>query len=303
MLRRDLAEHLLGVGARDLERHAALARARAAIAPSHARVREHDLLDLVRAGCSVGPSTTFSSRYRKIRIERRTLRATASCALGAALGDEARRSIGSPTLTREVAIGGEERRDLREVRGPRRRAVGEVQEAPLAARALAPEQRERHERARASRRPTPRAPPPRAGRARSLPLRDARAARAASEPSRAVRRNRKSDCPPRASCARTRSRSRSETAPRPRAQRAAAIAQRLEQRPVVVEADAVGEAREPQPLAQEQRVEQEVVEPARVAHHVDDAAARARARAAARPSLVEVEVRRRSGARTSGRRS
>src|SRR4029450_6529617 len=49
-------------------------------------------------------------------------------------------------------------------------------------------------------------------------------------------------------------------------------AQRVAHRPVVPEPQPVGEARQPQPLAPEQRVEQEVVEPARIAHHVHDRA-------------------------------
>ena len=49
--------------------------------------------------------------------------------------------------------------------------------------------------------------------------------------------------------------------------------QQLEERAVVIETQTVGEARQAQPFAAEELVEEEVVEPARVAHHVDDGAA------------------------------
>jgi hypothetical protein len=49
-------------------------------------------------GRSVGPSTTFSSRYRKTRIERRTLRATASWPSARRSCTKRVRSIGSATF-------------------------------------------------------------------------------------------------------------------------------------------------------------------------------------------------------------
>ena len=49
--------------------------------------------------------------------------------------------------------------------------------------------------------------------------------------------------------------------------------QGLQQRAVVVETDRIPECGKPEAMPQEERVEQEIVEAARIAHHVNDTAA------------------------------
>jgi hypothetical protein len=65
----------------------------------------------------------------------------------------------------------------------------------------------------------------------------------------------------------------------------------LQEGPVVEEADAVCEAREAQAFAQEECVEEEVVEPARVTHHVHDRAALLEALEPPDGRFVEPEMR------------
>ena len=166
----------------------------------------------------------------------------------------------------------------------------EIQQAPLGARALAPEQRERHEvdglapggdarelgeeleLALAASRRLLRAPQQR------------RQPRGAQEQEQRLART--GDAPELSALPS------SAGSPRPRL-RSARIKKAgtlRHQRRVVPVADAVREGREPQPLAREQRVEQEVVEAARVAHHVHDGAARLELAQLRDGRLVEVEV-------------
>ncbi len=204
----------------------------------------------------------------------------------AVLLDEARQVDRLAGLDGEAAIGGEEARHLGQVRGPRERTVVEIQEAALAARALAPEERQGHDVDRRSRIPRgtdrhleqvelilasmPPAPQPVA---KTLGAQEEEERRPAPGERAyvlarlvAVERARLRAIPPHGD------------------------AQPLEQGAVVVEVDAVRERREPQSRALQDGVEEEVVEPARVAHHVDDAAPPLELTQAVDGVRVEIEV-------------
>ena len=193
---RDLAEHLLGLGARGLGRTPRCSARAARSPPRTAGMREHDLLHAVRAAAASAPRRRFSSRYRKIRIERRTLRATASLALARAARATKRAQVDRLAhLDGEVAVGDEEARspwrDPTAASARRRRGSGSAarRAAPCARRARAAPGRSGGPSLRAVR------PPRRAGRARCA-LRDRLLARPrSSERSRAVRRNRKKRLP------------------------------------------------------------------------------------------------------------
>ena len=142
-VRRDLDEHRLGVGARDLDRHAALGGA-ALDRLLDPGIRQHDLLDLAAR------LQRRSLDHLLLAIEEHQDRAPDHAgdrvlALGPAVRDEGAQVDRLAHLDREVPVGREERRHLGEVGRPRLRAVEEVQEAAPAAGPLAPEDRERHQ--------------------------------------------------------------------------------------------------------------------------------------------------------------
>ncbi|MBS1105398.1 MAG: hypothetical protein H6Q91_900 [Deltaproteobacteria bacterium] len=267
-VRRDLAEHLLGIGARGFGGATALARA-FLDRDAHARAREHGLLDFV-ARAQRGPLDNLLLAVQEDQDRAADLARDGVLTLGAPFLHEARQVDRIGDLDGEVVIVHEERGDLCEVRGSRGCAVGEVQEAPFGARSRSPEQRERNDRHGC------RAVPRRAHRFRehveigSFDGRDvAPPEQPRGEPLGAQEHEqRRAALHLCANAVEVRFRERAAAA----AQRAQAPDQRLPERLVVVEADAVGEGREAQSVAQEEPIEEEVVEPARVTHHVDDAA-------------------------------
>ncbi len=175
-------------------------------------------------------------------------------------------------LDREAPVREHETRDLREVRGTRQRAVVDVQEAVLRPRPLRPEEREGDEEDLVC---------PVLGHHRRDDLAD-QVELVLALPGLATAQERLQQL-------RAQEEERAAAFAHRRADRPAILAvldlprsppcepqrdrDQLEQRAVVVEADRVGEAREAQTMAKEEHVEEEVVEPARIAHHVDDAAA------------------------------
>ena len=272
-VRGDLAEDLLGVGPRGLRRRALLLRALRDDG-GHRRMREHDLLHAV-ARQEERPFddallAVEEEEDRAPHLAREGLRV-----LAAALGDERGEVDLLAEVDRELAVRDQEARDLREVGRPGRRAVGEVQHAPRRARPLAPEERDRDEEDGL---PGGRdvddlgeqiALPP------HLLDRGLAAAHDLAEPLGAEEEEERApgldERARRAALADVRvlgDRGGVGLAPAP------PDAEPVDDRPVVPEADAVREAREPEPLAREQRVHEEVVEAARVPHHVHDGAAR-----------------------------
>jgi len=199
-------------------------------------------------------------------------------ALRAPLVHEATQVDGVSDLDLQVAVVEEEARHLGQVRGARGGAVGEVQEAARVARPLAPEERQGHEEHRAV--VVPHAAHD-LGQEIQLAAAGAQGVAAPQEP--------------RAEPVAAQEQEERFARPHelvhvlpaelvlmgplrgPAQQAAGAQAPQGDrdgpvERTVMVEGHAVGEAREPQPLATEEPVEQEVVEPARVAHHVDQRA-------------------------------
>ena len=286
-VRGDLAEHLLRLHACDLFRHPVLGRV-LLDRRRHGARPHHDLLHAVARlqdrplDHALGPVQEGEDRSADHARD-----------LGRARVRARRREPGHVDrvahLHVQAAVGGEERQHLRDVVGPRERAVGEVQEAPPRARALAPEQRERHHEHR-----TPRAlrGADHLGQQVALlaPLIDA--ALPAAELRAEARRAQEQE--QRAALARqlagVLARAHELDVLRHAARLARHRVQRVAQRPVVPEADAVGEARQAQSFAAEQRVEQEVVEPARIAHHVHDRALLFEVAQPCDGCVVEVEV-------------
>jgi hypothetical protein len=184
--------------------------------------------------------------------------------------DEASQIDGLADLHAKSAIGREERGDLGQVGGSRRRAVREVQEAASGTRPLPPEERQGHQVHR-----TLRVPDGADDILQQVEFALSLLHRAPASAQPAWTR-------------RSQEQEERLALPRQLARVCASLghldvvgdrsrpgerdAERLEDRPVVVEADAVGEARQAKPLAQEERIEQEVVQAARVPHDVDDGA-------------------------------
>ena len=143
-VRRDLAEHLLGVGPRGLGGTTALVRA-LLDRGAHARRREDHLLDLV-ARPQRRPFDDLLLAEQEDEDRAAHLAHDGRLALRAALLHEPGEIDRLGDLDREVVVVDEERTHLRDVGRPRRCAVGEIQEAALGARSRAPEQRDRHHR-------------------------------------------------------------------------------------------------------------------------------------------------------------
>ena len=196
-------------------------------------------------------------------------------------------------LDRQVPIGQEERRHLREVGRPAGRAVVEVEEATLGPRTLAPEERQRDERHLAAFRGrgiddlaqhlefTPPVldrglAPAHLGREPRGPQEEEHRLAGADGAMGGLLRV------PRILVATCLSEEAATRQP---------VSETAQERLVVVEGQPVREGREPQPLASEQGVEQEVVEPARIAHDVHDGAALLERAKPRHGRVIEIEVR------------
>ena len=194
-----------------------------------------------------------------------------------------------PDLDREAPVRGQEARDLREVRRSGQRTIIDVQEAVLRPRTLPPEEREGDDEDLTLRIDLAYLPHDLAEQlelvAPTLVL------SAAQEGLQTLGAQEKEETVSRGDVLAD------DLAvlgvldlPRPCALQAEHHRQQLVERPVVVEVDRVGEAREPQAVSQEERIEEKVVEPARVAHHVDDTAPGLEGFQALHDRLVELEV-------------
>jgi hypothetical protein len=289
----DLAEGALGLRAHDLDRAPPLRRDLL----EHrlqARIAEHVLLHLV-AGAQGGALDHLLLAVQEQQQAPPHLAHDGVPALVATLRDERRQVHRLAHLDAEIAVGGEEGGDLGEVRRPRGRAVGQVHEARLRTRALAPEQGQGHEEDGPALAPD------------SVDdlLEQVEIALALLHPAAAPAQARKG---PRGAQEQEHRLAGPRELPHPlpcllqlaipaALPGAAAAApasepqtQTFEHGAVVVEVDAVAEARQAQTFAREERVEQEVVEPARVAHHVHDRASLLEGAQLGDGGVVQVEV-------------
>jgi len=174
---------------------------------------------------------------------------------------------------RETSIGKEEASDLGEIRRSRDRAIVDIQEAVFGARPLSPENGQRHDEDFASVVALP-------NRTHHFPdqvefIGSLATLAAAEKALEALGPEKKEEAPPRVHLG---GHGRAVFGVFDLARTAPAQSehdrQDRGQGPVVVEVNRVRKTRQTQPMSKEERIEKEVVETARITHHVDDAAAR-----------------------------
>ena len=266
---RDLAEHLLGLGLSALDGDVAIGRA-FVNRLLDARVADHHLLNLVtRPQRRPLDHLLFAVQEGQDRAPHHACHGMFT--LGAARVDERPQVDRVTDLDRKIAVGGEKRSHLGQVRGSGGSAVEEIQEAPARTRTLAPKDGQRNHVHRFLAVPD---------RAHHLfqeielgpALENDLSPRADPQPGGPQEEEERFAGPGQLAHVAERALWVSDgldLAPGPEQS-----TDRVEDRSVVVETNSVGEAREPETVSQEQRIEEEVVEPARIAHHVYDRALR-----------------------------